>query len=197
MQPILLVELRRPLQDFAERERVLQLIRTSAHLLVQLLFPRTYLQLYKFLLVSTSHCLLPSCACSVPSCKKPIFSVSHDQLVYSTQRASTALANASQIFTTSNTSKPITPNFCMLLPDIFFFAEPSTHWTQTRHMVNGAIMSYTKWQHACRTKFTHTSKCDDHCVRPQQILETSARAIGRQHFDPRENKERHIRKKSA
>ena len=56
VQPTLLVKLRRPSrQDFALK--TLQLTRTYNHLLVQHLFPRTHLQLRKFLLVSNSRCL--------------------------------------------------------------------------------------------------------------------------------------------
>ena len=55
-QPTLLVELRRPsFKVLALRK--LQMTRTSAHWLVQHLFPNTHLQLRKFLLVSNSRCL--------------------------------------------------------------------------------------------------------------------------------------------
>ena len=100
-----------------------------------------------------------------------------------------------RLFTTSNTSTPITPNFCMLLHD--FLLQNLPHIGRKPVTWSTEQSCHTPWQHACRTKFMHTCKCDDHGVRPQQILETSARAIARQHVDPRENKERHIRKKRA
>ena len=60
--------------------KILQMLRTSVHFLVQHMFPRTYLQLHKFSLVSNSSLSLLTCACSVHSCKKPILSVPYDQL---------------------------------------------------------------------------------------------------------------------
>ena len=99
---------------------------------------------------------LSSCACSVQSYKKPFLPVSHDQL--HTAHSARPLHRWMHRRRASR-SRYILQNVAQIGPNI------------------GAIMSHTKWQHACRTKFMHTCNCD-HFVRPQQILDSCARALG-------------------
>ena len=139
---------------------MLQLIRSSTHLLVQLLFPRTHVRLRGVLQMSNSSWFTRTAHDSSNRARNPSFR--DDQLhtahphVHNVQSASIncvdgGIANVYNLQTRNNKPLQIYDNTsCIILQN----------WAHTPRLVNGIIMSNRKWQHACRTKFVHTCKND-------------------------------------